>query len=164
MSEGLVSGDIHVGDVLPSLPVAVTARTVVMGASASRDWQPQHHDHAWAIERAGTKDIFVNTPHQAGWIQRYLTDWAGPRARLAKVRFRMRTPVFPGDDMVFTGSVTAVTTGADGCDWVDVTIALTVGDTTATECVARLAVPTTPDDNPWQLTRDAWTPGAAGDL
>ena len=158
------SSDIEVGAQLPTFVLDVTPRIVVMGASASRDWQPQHHDHAWAIERAGTKDIFLNTPNQAGWIQRYLTDWAGVRARLAKLRFRMRTPVFPGDQLVFTGTVTGLTAGTDGSDWVDVTLELTVGDKTATECAARLAVPATPDDNPWQLSGDGWRPGAAGEL
>jgi len=62
------------GDALPRLEVTVSARMVIMGASSSRDWQPQHHDHAWAVNRAGTRDIFLNTPNQAGWIERYLTD------------------------------------------------------------------------------------------
>ena len=73
---------VSVGDELPPLDVPISARTVVMGATASRDWQPQHHDYAWATKRAGTKDIFLNTPNQAGWIERYLTDWTGARGRV----------------------------------------------------------------------------------
>lgn len=142
------------GDRLPTLEVDVTARTVVMGASASRDWQPQHHDHAWAVERAGTRDIFLNTPNQAGWIERYLTDWTGPRGRLGKLAFRMRRPVFPGDRLVFSGEVTDVTD--DG--WVEVAVELTVGDTTCTTCTARLASPTDDDPNPWARRGDDWRP------
>ena len=58
------------GDPLPTLEVPVTARMIVSGAAASRDWQPQHHDHTWAVERAGTRDIFINTPTLAGWFER----------------------------------------------------------------------------------------------
>jgi hypothetical protein len=65
--------------------VPVTATTVVQGAAASRDWQPQHHDYSWA-RRVGTKDIFLNTPTQVGWLRRYITDWAGPASRLGRSR------------------------------------------------------------------------------
>jgi len=75
-----IGRDVAVGDRLPELPVRITATTIVLGASATRDWQPQHHDHAWAVHRAGTRDIFMNTPTQAGWISRYITDWTGPTA------------------------------------------------------------------------------------
>jgi acyl dehydratase len=142
------------GDSLPMLEVAVTARTVVMGAAASRDWQPQHHDHAWAVERAGTRDIFLNTPNQAGWIERYLTDWSGPRGRLGRLRFRMRRPVFPGETLVFRGTVTAVSD--DG--FADVDVILSVGDQVATECSARMALPRRNGDNPWARAGKDWSP------
>ena len=132
------------GDLLPRLEVEVTARTVIMGASSSRDWQPQHHDHAWAVSRAGTKDIFLNTPNQAGWIERYLTDWTGPRGRLGRLKFRMRRSVFPGNLLVFEGTVTALGEG-----WASVDVRLSVDGETATECTARVAVPRHENDNPW---------------
>ena len=145
---------VQVGDTLPTLALPVTARTVVLGASSSRDWQPQHHDHAWAVDRAGTRDIFLNTPNQAGWIERYLTDWTGPRGRLGRLKFRMRKPVCPGDELRFDGTVTAV--GDSG--WVDVDVTLRVDDTTVTECTARIAIPADDGDNPWARRGDDWRP------
>jgi len=144
--------DVTVGDALPGLDLEVSARTVVQGAASTRDWQPQHHDHAWATTRAGTQDIFLNTPNQAGWIERYLTDWTGPYGRLGRVKFRMRRPVYPGETLVFKGTVTAVS--EDG--WIDVDVTLSVGEQTATECSARIAVPRVPGDNPWRWTD--WRP------
>jgi acyl dehydratase len=149
---------VSVGDALPALEVPVTARTVVMGASSSRDWQPQHHDHAWAIERAGTKDIFLNTPNQAGWIERYLTDWTGPHGRLGRLRFRMKRPVFPGETLVFNAVVTDAAVDDRGCAWVDVDIKMTVGSDMATEASARIAIPADADDNPWARTGQDWRP------
>ena len=84
----LLLGDVHQGDELPQLRYPVTATTVVLGALASRDWRPMHHDHDFAVKRNGTKDIFLNTPNQAAWFERYLTDWTGPHGRLAHMSFR----------------------------------------------------------------------------
>ena len=150
------------GDRLPRLEVDVTARTVIMGASSSRDWQPQHHDTHWAVNRAGTRDIFLNTPNQAGWIERYLSDWTGPRGRLGKLRFRMRRSICAGDRLVFDGVVRTVAKDETGCTWADVDLTLSVGDERATECVARVALPD--GDNPWARRGDAWRPEALGPL
>jgi acyl dehydratase len=149
---------VQVGDALPSLELPVTARTVVMGASSSRDWQPQHHDYAWATTRAGTKDIFLNTPNQAGWIERFLTDWTGPHGRLGRMRFRMKRPVYPGETLVFNGTVRDTVVDESGCAWVDVDVEATVGDDVATEASARLALPTDEHDNPWRRSGDDWRP------
>jgi hypothetical protein len=158
------ASEVAPGATLPPLDVAVTARMVIMGASSSRDWQPQHHDHAWAVNRAGTRDIFLNTPNQGGWIERYLTDWTGPRGRLGKMRFRMRRSICTGDALAFTGVVRSVTTDGSGCAWADVEVTLSVGEERATECVARIALPSSGDDNPWRRRGEDWTPDAPGPL
>ncbi|HLM95532.1 MAG TPA: hypothetical protein VK283_04405, partial [Acidimicrobiales bacterium] len=58
-------GDVAAGDELPALNYEVTATTVVLGALATRDWRPMHHDKDFAVNRNGTQDIFLNTPNQA---------------------------------------------------------------------------------------------------
>jgi acyl dehydratase len=158
MTPSLAFEKVSFGDTLPVLELKVTARTVVMGASSSRDWQPQHHDHEWATTRAGTKDIFLNTPNQAGFIERYLTDWTGPHGRLGRMKFRMRRPVYPGETLVFSGTVRNTAVDELGCAWVDVDIELTVDSEVATEASARLAIPKDADDNPWRRAGDDWRP------
>jgi hypothetical protein len=155
---------VKAGDALPRLDVQVTARMVIMGASSSRDWQPQHHDHHWAVNRAGTRDIFLNTPNQAGWIERYLTDWTGPLGRLGKMRFRMRRSICTGDALTFEGVVRSTMPDDAGTLWADVDVTLTVGEERATECVARIALPKHENDNPWKRAGAAWTPDAPGPL
>ena len=150
---GLAAAAVDVGHSLPTLVVQVTPRVVIMGASASRDWQPQHHDHAWAVAKVGPRGIFLNTPNQAGWIERYLSEWAGPTARLGKLRFRMRRPVCPGDTLHFDGTVTAV-----NHQWVDLDLSLTVDGDVVTTCAARLALPVDGTDNPWSRSGDDWRP------
>ena len=151
---GVTAAEVNAGQRVPTMTVAITPRTVIMGASASRDWQPQHHDHAWAVAKVGPRGIFLNTPNQAGWIERYLTQWGGPTARLGKLRFRMRRPVCPGDELVFDATITSV--ADDG--WVELDIELTVAGEVVTQCSARIALPRDADDNPWSRTGDDWRP------
>lgn len=154
----LTFGEIKEGQVLPSLSHQVTATTVVLGAMASRDWRPMHHDKDFAVNRNGIRDIFINTPTNAAWFERFITDWTGPRGRLGRIKFKMKSSVFPGDEMTFTGRV--VKTGRDetGCGWVDLELAVSVGDKVSTECQARVAVPVDADDNPWQRRGERWKP------
>src|SRR3954468_7544287 len=150
--------EVTAGEALPTLDYDVSSTTVVLGALATRDWRPQHHDYHFATERNGVRDIFLNAPNQAAWFERYVTDWTGPRGRLGRMRFRMKGSVFPGDTMVFTAVVTGVEIDAAECAWVELDVTLKVGDEVKTICQARVALPTTPDDNPWARRGERWTP------
>lgn len=146
------------GDALPELAVDVTATSVVLGALASRDWRPMHHDRDFAQKRNGVRDIFINTPHNAAYFERYITDWTGPAGRLGRVQFRMKDSVFPGDRMVFHGEVEKVETDDAGCGWVELRLGVRVGEKTTTECRARVALPVDTNDNPWKRKGDRWKP------
>lgn len=156
--KGLTAADAKAGAVLPELGVDVSATTVILGALASRDWRPMHHDRDFAIHRNGTRDIFMNTPNLAAWFERYITDWTGPRGRLGKMRFRMRDSIFPGERMVFSGRVEKVETDAVGCAWAELHVAVKVGDRVCTECTARVALPVDENDNPWSRRSERWKP------
>ncbi len=154
----LLLADVGVGDALPELAYPVTATTVVLGALAARDWRPMHHDKDFAVERNGTRDIFLNTPNQAAWFERFVTDWTGPFGRLRRMTFRMLGSVFPGDTMVLAGTVTGTGVDETGCGWAALDIVLAVGDETKTTCAAVVALPVAEDDNPWGRRGDRWTP------
>ena len=156
--KNLTLADVKAGDLLPPLEYDVTASTVVLGALASRDWRPMHHDYDFAVNRNGTQNIFLNTPNQAAWFERYVTDWTGPKGRLGRIQFRMKASVFPDNRMVFDGRVKSVGTDESGCGWADLEMELKVGETVATGCAARVALPVDPDDNPWARTGDDWQP------
>lgn len=151
-------GQVEKGQSLPELAYDVSATTVVLGALASRDWRPMHHDKDFAQQRNGVRDIFLNTPNQAAWFERYLTDWSGPAGRLARMRFRMRDSVFPGDRMLLSGRVDDVGVDESGCGFAEITVKLSVGDRLCTECTARIALPRSEGDNPWKRKGDAWKP------
>ena len=150
--------EVAVGDSLPQLSVEVTATTVVLGALATRDWRPMHHDYDFAVHRNGVKNIFLNTPNQAAWFERYVTDWTGPTGRLGRMKFRMKGSVFPDDTMTFSAAVQSIETDEVGCGWVELLVSLHVGDVLKTDCSVRVAMPVNADDNPWTRTGDQWKP------
>jgi acyl dehydratase len=154
----LVFDDVADGAALPELRYEVSATTVVLGALATRDWRPMHHDKDFAVNRNGTQDIFLNTPNQAAWFERYLTDWTGPHGRLGRVTFRMLGSVFPGDTMVLRGEVESTAVDEVGCGFVTVAVTLSVEGDVKTTCAARIALPRSSDDNPWARRGDQWRP------
>jgi acyl dehydratase len=156
--ESLTIDEVKKGDTLPPLSVDVSATTIVLGALASRDWRPMHHDKDFAINRNGTRDIFMNTPNQAAWFERYLSDWTGPTGRLGRIKFRMHDSVFPGDTITFQGTVENVETDDLGCSWAEVALALKVEERTMTTFTARIALPSRAGDNPWKRRGDDWKP------
>jgi acyl dehydratase len=157
----LLLDDVHPGDELPALDYDVSATTVVLGALATRDWRPMHHDKDFAVNRNGTQDIFLNTPNQAAWFERYLTDWTGPHGRLGRVTFRMKGSVFPGDTMSMRGVVESSEVDDTGCGFVTVAVTLSVAGDVKTTCTARIALPRAADDNPWARAGDRWRPSPA---
>ena len=154
----LVSADVKAEQALPELARDVDATTVILGALASRDWRPMHHDRDFAQKRNGVRDIFMNTPNLAAWFERYITDWAGPRGRLGQVRFRMKDSIFPGDTMVFGGTVEDASTDGTGCGWVTLDLHVSVDGEVVNECRARVALPVDETDNPWKRRGERWKP------
>ncbi len=154
----LTAKDIKVGDKLPELTVDVSATTIVLGALAARDWRPMHHDKDFA-QNQGVANIFLNTPNQAAWYERYLTDWTGPLGRIAGLIFKMKASVMPGKPMTLNGEVTGVEVDEDkGIAWISLSVPLTVEGNLFTDCQAKIAVPASEGGNPWNLKSDDWKP------
>jgi acyl dehydratase len=103
---------VEIGDELPPLVIDVTATVIVAGAIASRDYMPVHHDRDYA-QAQGAPDIFMNILSDTGYCSRFLTDWAGPEARIRRVAIRLGVPVHPGHTLTYTGQVTGVREEAD---------------------------------------------------
>ena len=70
----------------------------------------------------------------------------------------MKGSVFPGDTMVLDATVQRVQTDDVGCSWVELLVTLSVDGDVKTDCTARVALPTTPDDNPWRRRGTDWKP------
>lgn len=105
----LTATDINIGDKLPELRVMMSAQKIISAAAATRDWQPIHHDHEIAT-KSGLRGIILNAPSQAGWMSKYITEWAGPHAQIKRLAFKMKDSICPGDEMTINGEIT----GKDG--------------------------------------------------
>lgn len=155
---GLVFHQVTVGDELPALSFEVTTTRVIAGALASRDYSPLHHDYPFVTERAGHRQIFLNTPHQAALFERYLGDWAGPRCRLGRMRFAMNAPVYAGDTLAISGRVLEKLRDESDCGWITLRLLLSVDEAVRTDCELRCALPVSVNDNPWRRRGREWQP------
>ena len=99
--------EVAVGDTLPELVLPLDRTLIVATAIASRDYQDVHHDPGLAVER-GSPDIFMNILTTNGFVGRFVTDWAGPGARIESVSIRLGAPNHPGDTMTLSGNVVTV--------------------------------------------------------
>ncbi|MFI6043087.1 MaoC family dehydratase [Nocardia sp. NPDC051321] len=101
---------VRVGTELPALAILADPTFVVSTALATRDFQDVHHDRDKAVAR-GSKDIFVNILTDTGIVQRFVTDWAGPRAVVKSISLRLGVPLYANDTLTLTGTVTAIDGG-----------------------------------------------------
>jgi hypothetical protein len=101
-----MTGTLEIGTKLPELRIEATPTFVVSTALATRDFQDVHHDRDLAIQR-GSKDIFLNILTDTGLVQRFVTDWAGPSARVRSIALRLGVPCYAYDTLVFSGEITA---------------------------------------------------------
>ncbi|QLL07026.1 MaoC family dehydratase [Mycobacterium vicinigordonae] len=100
----------EVGTQLPELKLYGDPTFIISTALATRDFQDVHHDRDKAVAK-GSKDIFVNILTDTGLVQRFITDWAGPSARIKSIGLRLGVPWYAYDTVTFTGEVTAVEDG-----------------------------------------------------
>lgn len=141
------------GTRLPPHFVHFTARHIILGAMASRDWQPQHHDHEHA-RAANLPGIILNTPAQTQWFLSYVTAWAGPQARPARWRLGMKAPISPGDAVTFSGMIESAQADAAGHDWVVFSLEMIRGSRPVSHCRLMCAV----GEGVWQLSGADWQP------
>jgi len=84
---------------------------IVRYAGASGDFNPIHIDEGYA-RAAGAPTVFAMGMLPAGLLAHALSDWFGGPHRLRRYKVRFTTRVWPGDEIVCTGSVVSIEDGA----------------------------------------------------
>ena len=136
----------------------VSARDIAMGAAVSRDWQPQHHDIAYAREM-NLPDIIMNTPTQTGWFHGYVMDWAGPGARIARWRLKMRRSVCPEAEVTLSGDVIRRDAAWGGSEWLWLDLRFTGGGEILSTMRILLARPSVAGGTScWDIPAESWCP------
>ncbi len=98
--------DIYEGEQLPRIEDVVSYRRVIMTPGATWDYFPGHYDPEYARAQ-GQPTIYLNSMHVMGFVDRLVTDWTGPATFVVRRRVRLHQPLYAGDTLVGTGSVTA---------------------------------------------------------
>ena len=132
--------DIDEGDALPEIRMPINMTRCVMMASATRDFSPQHSNPEYAKNSSGARDVFVNTQFNMGMVSRIVTDWAGPKAIVRRLKVKMRRNICAGDEMIVTGRV-ARKYRQDGENRVDLDVMIASQEGPATPSEATVALP-----------------------
>lgn len=104
MKRTLSIREVEKGQELPPLVIEATPTRIVAGALATNDFEPIHHDRD-AAERVGRKNVFMNILMTNGLMQRCVTDWTGPEARMRRIRLRLSGATVAGDTLTIRGRV-----------------------------------------------------------
>lgn len=98
---------LEAGQELPPMHKFPDEAQLFLYSAASHNPHRIHYDREYA-RFEGHDDIIVHGPLQGAWLTQFVTDWAGPGARLLGVTWQNRTSGLPGEELVFSGTVTSV--------------------------------------------------------
>lgn len=102
-----------VGDDLPEVRLDISYQRVVLNAAATWDWFPGHHNPFYARSQ-GQRTIYLSTIFFHGFVDRLVTDWAGPGAFVTRRKITMRSSIFAGETAIARGRVVALHEETDG--------------------------------------------------
>ncbi|MFE0150342.1 MaoC/PaaZ C-terminal domain-containing protein [Nonomuraea sp. NPDC059007] len=91
---------------IPPLEREIDRAGMIAYAGATWDWHRLHHDSAYAADR-GLPAPVVDGQLFGALLAEHLQDWLGPRARITRMSFRLRSMVFAGETVRCTGRVVA---------------------------------------------------------
>ncbi|MCH2624356.1 MAG: hypothetical protein MKZ77_02210 [Acidimicrobiales bacterium] len=100
-------GSTKVGDDLPVMRKSANEAELFLYSAASFNPHRIHYDRAYA-HFEGHEDTVVHGPLQGSWLTQFVTDWAGPNARLLSVEWQNRASAFVDEEVQFSGTVIAL--------------------------------------------------------
>ena len=100
---------LEAGQELPTMHKFPDEAQLFLYSAASHNPHRIHYDREYA-RFEGHEDIIVHGPLQGAWLTQFVTDWAGPAARLLGVTWQNRASGLTGEELVFSGTVTLVDT------------------------------------------------------
>ena len=98
---------LEAGQELPTMHKFPDEAQLFLYSAASHNPHRIHYDREYA-RFEGHEDIIVHGPLQGAWLTQFVTDWAGPAARLLGVTWQNRASGLTGEELVFSGTVASV--------------------------------------------------------
>ena len=102
-------GTAEIGNVLPEFGTSISLKRCIKWVAASRDYNEVHLDSDFA-RRTGAAGLYMGVHFFQGLVYRYVTDWTGPSAFLSRMEFTQFGRVYPGEEVVLSGTVAGVGT------------------------------------------------------
>jgi hypothetical protein len=132
----LYARDVTLETVVPVCAMDVTYKTAILHVAAGWDYMPGHHEPAYA-QRQGMETIYLNTLFHQSFVDRTLTDWAGPQTFLTRRKISMRDQIYPNDRIEGHAKVVAV---REQGTLIDLTVVIRTprADACLAECTIRL--------------------------
>jgi acyl dehydratase len=129
------SADVAPGEALQPLERSFSTVDLVAYGAATWDWHRLHYDLEFARSR-NLRGVIIDGQAFGALFARAALDWAGPRAFLARLGFKMKSMAFAGDTLRAEGKVVAVEDRI-------VTLAqrLSKGERLVAEATARIRLP-----------------------
>lgn len=118
------------GDLIPPVERTIELADMVAYAGATWDWHRLHYDPAYLAER-GLPAPVVDGQAFGAYLCQHLLDWAGPKAWVRSISFRLKSMVFADETIRVEGVVTE-----DDGDRVTVSQKILVGDRLCVESEA----------------------------
>ena len=115
------AAEVNTGQRLAPWPVPVTQLSIAALATATFDFNDVHLDRDAAHQR-GARDVYMNILGSSALVNCYLTDWAGPEARVVDFRTRLAAQNHPGDTLTLDGVVTGLQRAPDAAGGTHVTV------------------------------------------
>jgi acyl dehydratase len=101
------TASIKTGEALAPLQRTFTTVDLVAYGAATWDWHRLHYDLEYA-RTVNLPGVIVDGQMFGALLARAALDWAGPRAFIARLSFKMKSMVFAGETVLTEGEVTAV--------------------------------------------------------
>ncbi len=98
---------LEAGQELPTMHKFPDEAQLFLYSAASHNPHRIHYDREYA-RFEGHDDVIVHGPLQGAWLTQFVTDWAGPDARLLGATWQNRASGLTGEELVFSGTVTSV--------------------------------------------------------
>jgi hydroxyacyl-ACP dehydratase HTD2-like protein with hotdog domain len=99
--------DVKPGDLLPPMVKNATRAQLFLFSAATNNAHRIHYDRGYA-ESEGHADLLVHGPLQGAWLHQFVSDWAGPRARVLALSWQNRGRAYPERNLTFRGRVSEV--------------------------------------------------------
>ncbi len=98
---------LELGDRIPPLALHLSIVQLVMYCAATWDFARLHYDRGYSLGGMGFPQPVVDPQMHGALVARMLTDWLSGSGFIRKLSLSYRSPCFMGDDVTYSGTVTA---------------------------------------------------------